>query len=209
MINMQQYPECTSASFCTLDQQLVKVILSKERMRSDYEIVVDGCLMKLPAKYLDVAQFEKAHTKLNEFTLRSRSVRYHSGSLNQREKEAIMKKCLDVELNSQELKELKELQVMEQETITNLYESVLKCVEDEKVKWESCAIETEIERDHEKQKRIKTEQEVFQLKQRVERAEKEGDKNRATIELYENTTKTLFEIIGLLIIDSTVVRVHP
>lgn len=86
LINMQQYPECTSASFCTLDQQLVKVILSKERMRSDYEIVVDGCLMKLPAKYLDVAQFEKAHTKLNEFTLRSRYVRYHSGSLNQREK---------------------------------------------------------------------------------------------------------------------------
>ena len=130
----QQYPECSNTDCCALDKQIAGIVLSKERMKNHHDAVVDGCLMRLPPKFLDIAHFGKAHTKWSEFTVRSRYVRYNFWSLGQKEKEDIMKKCDWNTLTSAELNELNQLGFVGQETIVKMYHIVLERTERENEK---------------------------------------------------------------------------
>ena len=85
LVTAQQYVECTNTDFCTLDTELSKVVFTQEKMEDDYEAVIDGCLMKLPVKYLDIVNYGEPHTKWSEFTIRVRYMRYHTNSLHAKE----------------------------------------------------------------------------------------------------------------------------
>ena len=127
----QQYPECSNPNFCPLDKQLAEIVLSKERMQEHPDAVVDGCLMRLPPKYIEIAHFGEAHTKLSEFAIRVRYVRYHSESLSKKEKEDIMKKCDWNTLMSAELNQLNQLGIVDQGTVMRMYHVALERTERE------------------------------------------------------------------------------
>lgn len=173
LVATQRYPECTNASFCAVDRQLAEIVLSKEQMKEDYKTVVDSCLMKLPAKYLDTAKYGDAHTKWSEFTTRARYLRYHSESLSKKEKDEILKKCDWNTLESEELKELKELGLVEGDTITGIHHDTLECMEGERNYWRTRAINTEKE------------------------AEKRREEDKRTIKRLENTVQGLRTVIRL------------
>ena len=124
-----RYPECSNTDFCALDKQLAEIVLSKERIQEHYDTVVDRCLMRLPPTFLDIAHFGEPHTKLSEFTVRARYVRYHSESLSQKEKEDIVKKCDLNTFMSAELNQLNQLEIVEREKLTALYHTVLERTE--------------------------------------------------------------------------------
>lgn len=78
-----------------MDKALGKAVLTAKNIQDHYETVVDDCLMKLPPKYLDIAEYGMPHTKFSEFSIRTRYVREHEEALTDEEKETILKKCLD------------------------------------------------------------------------------------------------------------------
>ena len=123
-----RYPECSNTDICALDKQLAEIVLSKERMQKHYDTIVDRCLMRLPHTFLDIAHFGEPHTKLSEFTVRARYVRYHSESLSQKEKEDIMKCDLNTFMSA-ELNQLNQLEIVEGEKLTALYHTVLERTE--------------------------------------------------------------------------------
>ena len=131
LVATQHYIECSNTDFCALDSQLAETVLSKERIQEHYDTVVDRCLMRLPPRFLDIAHFGESHTKLSEFTIRARYVRYHSESLSKKEKEEIVKKCDWNTLTSAELNQLNQFDFMDQDTIIRLYHDVLESVETE------------------------------------------------------------------------------
>ena len=180
LMTAQHYPECLNKNVCALERQLAEIVLSKENMQNHYEKVVDRCLMKLPAKYLDIARYGDAHTKWSEFTTCAWYVRYNSESMSKKEKEDIMKKCDWKKLRSEELNELNEFGVVEPGKILTLYQTALAYAEGECNYWYLYAIHVEQER--EKQQ---------------ETIDKKREKYRRQTQKQENIIQGLREIIRL------------
>ena len=128
-----RYPECCDQQLCALDTRLAKIVLTKERICNNYQVVVDECLMALGPRYLEITEYGKPRTRWSEFTLRTRYIRYHK-SLNAQEKERIMR-CNMGSMAKDELDVLEELGVLKPDTVMSLYGSPL--VEAEKSKSES------------------------------------------------------------------------
>lgn len=188
LTNLQQYPECISADYCMLDERLTKVVLQRAINDQDYEIIVDGCLMKLPPKYLDMAKYGDSHTKWSEFTVRTRYIRYHSKTLSQKEKAEILRNCDWTVLRSQELKNLREIGVPEPKSLVLICESLLEFAEKDRDIWKTQATLAEQEKSEWKMRAMAMEKERNKQCERAEKAEKERN------ELREYAKKTAMEL---------------
>lgn len=124
----QNYPECCSAEFCELDMLLAEQVFTKKNLDENHETVVDGCLMKLPPKYLNAVEYGELHGRHSRINMCARYVRYNSQSLNQKEKEEALR-CDEGELKSGELMELQDLGVIKEESLLEMYGSVLRRTE--------------------------------------------------------------------------------
>ena len=131
----QCYSECCGLHGCGLDKSLGKTVLTAQNIQENYSVVVDDCLMRLPPEYLDMTEYGQPHTKFSEFNIRARYVAEHGDALSNEEKETIMKKCDWTKLQSNELRQLKELGFVGQEVIMEAYEKVLETTEQEKDEW--------------------------------------------------------------------------
>ena len=124
----QSYQECCSESTCEMEIALAKVVLTRANICNRFESVVDGCLMKLPQKFLDIAEYGEPHTSYSEFSIRTRFVRF-TDELGRNEKEEIMKKCDWGKLNLNEVRELRSLGIVSQDVIMGVYDRVLETTE--------------------------------------------------------------------------------
>ena len=195
----QQYPECSNTIFCSLDEKLAEIVLSKERIQEHYDTVANGCLMRLPPRFLDIAHFGESHTKWSEFAIRARYVRYHSGSLSQKEKEDIVKKCNWNTFMSAELDQLTQLGFVNQDTIMMAYRTVLERTERERDDWCNRAVDTERERDAQRERADKEESQIRQLKETIEREKEKGRrKEERMIKRFNITVYGFRKIIRLL-----------
>lgn len=134
----RKYSECCNGGICKLDLALARVVFTEKNFREHSESVVIGCLMKLPSKYLDVAEYGKSHSEYSEFSMRARFVKEAVG-LTDSEKREIMKKCDLTKLNGDEIKELRSLGVLQQDELIDLLFVVLKQTEKEKEELEETA----------------------------------------------------------------------
>ena len=57
-----RYEECCNTSTCKLNQDLAKVVLTKDNIMNHYREVVDECLIILPPEYLMMTEFGEPHT---------------------------------------------------------------------------------------------------------------------------------------------------
>ena len=144
---VQHYPEYTNTQLSMFDKQLSEVVFSKERIHDDYETVVDDCLLKLPARYLDCAKYGKPGTKWSEMSVRARYTRYHLDSLSLKEMEEITWRCKWKTLKSKQLMELKELGVLSLDKLASLYDFILRSTETDRDTWKMRAIQTRKEID--------------------------------------------------------------
>ena len=126
----QQYPECCSQNTVELDKALAEVVLTTENITEHFDTVVDKCLMELPAKYLGMAEYGEPHTQFSEFSVRAQYLMVHGDSLSKKEKEMIMEKCDWTRLLSNELRQLKELDVVGQDVMIEVCNQVLENTED-------------------------------------------------------------------------------
>ena len=124
---VEEYQECIGKR---MDEILAFVVFTKKNMMEHYDVVVDDCLMKLPSKYLDMVEYEEGHGEKSEFGVKARFIREHK-ELEKEEKERLMKNCRWDDLNLQKLKELKELDVVEGDSLWNICETLLKRDESE------------------------------------------------------------------------------
>ena len=68
------YDECKSVEAGRLDEALSKIVLSAHNMEEHGNTIIDECLMKLPASYLDRAEF--GFGQESEFHVRMKFVNY-------------------------------------------------------------------------------------------------------------------------------------
>ena len=129
------YEECCDSNTCRLNQELAKVVLTKDNIFNHYREVVDECLMLLPPEYLTMTEFGEPHTKYSEFCLRTKYVRCNK-SMTKEEKRSFIGNCDWSTLNSQELRELKLVDIVDKDALLEAYEKALECSENERDKME-------------------------------------------------------------------------
>ena len=132
LIQMQDYPECFDRTICKLEQSLVSIVLTSKNICENYDAVVNRCLMALPPRYLDVAQFGAQHTQSSEFHVRAQYVKAHMEGMDTEEKQGIMMKCDWTKLESAELRELDELGVVDPRNMLSIFNTVLENTEKER-----------------------------------------------------------------------------
>ena len=142
-----RYKECCGMDKCTLNQDLAKIVLSKENMSQHFREVVDECLMLLPQDFLELAEFSEPHTTCSEFRLRVRYMRDNPSVMTYEEKQAILKHCDLSTLNSDELRELRLLDILDKDQLLRAYEKALEYCEIEKARANDRAEQFEKEKD--------------------------------------------------------------
>ena len=168
----QRYPECRDQNACGLNQALAKVVLTSKNI-CEHSEVVSECLLNLPPEFLDLAEFGDPHTKWSEFNMRVEYLKEHCEVLQQEEKDTIMRKCKLTFLRSEELKQLRRLNLVGKDVMLDMCESVLEHIEKEKSANDVDVSRIIRERD--------------ELKKRAEKAEKERDEERAKSKKEQNT----------------------
>ena len=175
----QRYPECRSQNACDLNQALAKVVLTSKNI-CEHSEVVSECLLNLPPEFLDLAEFGEPHTKWSEFNMRVEYLKGHCEVLQQEEKDTIMRKCKLTFLRSEELKQLRRLNLVGKDVMLDMCESVLERTEQEKGVNDVDVSGVIRERD--------------EFKKRAEKAEKERDEERERNKK-ERNTKTIVKKI--------------
>ena len=180
------YKELSGTNQLTFDKKLAPIVLTKENMKEHYKEVVDECLMVLPPEFLTIAEFGEPHTRLSEFCLRTKYVRYHLKELSMEQKRAMITMCDWSTLNSQELRELRLADIIDKDELLEAHEKALEYgeIENERAtemakrierKMEEKVNELERERDEEMKRAEKAEREKEELRRRAEMAEKEKE----------------------------------
>ena len=171
------YKECCGTSQYSLDQQLAKIVLTKDNMYSHYKEIVDDCLMILPPDYLMLVEFGEPHTMCSKFCLRTRYIRFHSKDMSREEKQSMVVKCDWSTLNSQELRELRQADIVDKDKLLEAYEKALEYCEIEKKQTKKVMKERvkklEKEKEQETTRVKELEKEMEELKRLVEKTEKE------------------------------------
>jgi len=98
-------------------ESLAKIVFTLKNMTKEEVAVVDECLMKLPASYLDYVEYGEEHSTLSEFNLRTKYAREHQKSFKEEERkqlvQQIVSKCDRTKCNNAELRSLDELNQIE------------------------------------------------------------------------------------------------
>ena len=173
------YKEMSDMSQLGLDRKLATIVLTKNNMQEHYKEVVDECLMALPPDYLMIAEFGEPHTRLSEFSLRTKYVRFHTNKLTKEQKQAMVTKCDWSSLNSKELRELRLADIIDKDELLEAHEKALEYreIENERAtamarkferKMEEKVNDLERERDEERKR-------AEDMRKRAEIAEKEKE----------------------------------
>ena len=192
-----EYNECCNTSQISFDKKLVAVVLTKDNMCDHYKETVDDCLMVLPPEYLMLVEYGEPHTRCSEFCLKMKYVRYHSMEMNREEKQALIGNCDWSTLNSQELRELKLVDIIDKDELLEAHEKALLYCEivNEQIietmrktekRMEDMVKELEKEKDKQSQRVKELERETEELKKRVERTEKEKEEKVKQMEMDRN-----------------------
>ena len=168
------YEECCGMNQCTLNRELAKIVLTKENMFQHFREVVDGCLMVLPPEYLTLAEFSQPHSKCSEFCLRARYMRNNPKTMTTEEKEAYLGQCDWSTLNSDELRELRYLDIIDRDHLLEAYEKALEYCEMERTQANERADKVEKEKDERvKQAERERDEKVEQVKKEKEEYQKQ------------------------------------
>ena len=173
------YKEWSNTNQLALDKKLAAIVFTKDNMQEHYKEVVDECLMVLQPEYLMVAEFGEPHTRLSEFCLRTKYVRFHANKLTNEQRQAMIAKCDWSTLNSHELRELRLADIIDKDELLEAHEKALEQreIENEQATEMTRKIERKMEEkvnEIEKEKDEETKK-AEEMRRRAEMAEKEKD----------------------------------
>ena len=121
-----------------LCKEIARTVMREDNVKNHFEMVI-GCLTKLPCCYLDrsIVGYGEAHSEESEFSIRVKYIQCN-GNIDDEVKGEIMKACDVSELNSEELKELEELDILDDEEMVEMYGKALKNKEEEEEERKKC-----------------------------------------------------------------------
>jgi len=107
-----EYDECRRKE-PRIDRVIAHCLFTRDNIVTKYDLIVNQCLLKLPADYLDFVEYGKPHTEYSEFSIRARYVedQRYKPSLTLEEKRSIMEKVRGTELNSEEMRKLHSMMI--------------------------------------------------------------------------------------------------
>lgn len=170
------YKECCGVNHCTLNREIASIVLTKGNMFQHFREVVDNCLMQLPQEYLSFVEYSEPHTMCSEYRLRVRYMRNHSKDTSREEKEAIIGEFDWSTLNSDELKELQLLDIIDKDKLLEAYDKALVYCENESQKEKEKTKKAEMEKDK-TVKRVERERD-----EKVEQARREKEEYQRQFE---------------------------
>jgi len=103
-----EFPESFDGSD-RVSTALAKVVLTLENITMKYDMVVSKCLMCLPIKYLDYAEYGRDHSEFSEFDIRMKYVSSGGCACNRREKIGMIRRIDKSTLNNEELRKMTEV----------------------------------------------------------------------------------------------------
>lgn len=115
-----------------LNIQLSRVVLTRKNLNEGYKEIVDECLMEMPVEYLDIMECGEPHTEYSEFSIRYKFIETHSSQMSKEEQGKVMGKLDMTQLNSQEMRQLRDLGIIDNETMLDMYSQALEQCEDER-----------------------------------------------------------------------------
>ena len=130
-----------------LNIQLCRVVLTKENLSEGYKEIVDECLMELPVEYLDIMEYGKPHTEHSEFSIRKKFIETHSSQMSEEEQAKVMEKLDLTQLNSREMRQLRDLDIIDGEQLLDMYSQALEHCENEREEESERADVAEMEKD--------------------------------------------------------------
>ena len=101
-----------------ISEALAKTLLTRYNMDDKFELIFD-CLMKLPAHYLNFAEYGDGHNERGEVNVRVRYIRYHPG-LDKESKLAVLRECCGKKISAEEIELLKELELLNNEDLIEM-----------------------------------------------------------------------------------------
>ena len=120
------YDECHCDYTNRIDLDLAKVVLKQNNITRYYDLVVDGCLMKLPSYYLDLAEYGEAHSRESEFRVREKYVKRYHSVISKTEQKRIILLCSLETLGFDELTAMQRLDVLTPDELNSFFIRVVK-----------------------------------------------------------------------------------
>ena len=173
-----RYIECCDENGEALNKTLARIVLTKENLFQHYPLVVEKCLMMLPQEYLSLTEYGESHTLCSEFHLKMLYMKEHSKEMNMDEKQALLKNLEWSSLNSQELRYLKEADIIVKDALLEAHEKALERLEIENQKNIGRADRAEAEKEEFKGNAERAKREMEETMTRVEK-ERDEFKKRA------------------------------
>ena len=102
-----KYEECCD-NRCELDRKLAGIVLTEYNMTNYYRDVVTMCLMKLPARMLDMVTYSCLNSRINDFSTRMMYVRVHRSTMSTEERRKIVDKALGRQLTGEDIEKLRQ-----------------------------------------------------------------------------------------------------
>ena len=113
------YEEDFGNSMDVIDS-LAEAVLCRDNMVEHPDIAIDECLLLLPPRFLDVAQYGGCHGETGEFSVRMRYVATHDSALSIEEKREILSHFKAENLGSEEIKRLGDSGILEPSSLMDL-----------------------------------------------------------------------------------------
>ena len=191
------YAECCSSQHTQLDVLLGKAVLTKHNMEAHFEEVVEKCVVDLPVRLLDVAQFGDNHTRCSEFNVRVLFVEHNTKVLTDEEKRGVLGNVGVLALNGAEVDRLRGLGVLTPDELVDVVIGVVKQQDEQlAVKNKEVAVKNkEVEEAHKqttktRQKLTEKERQLAQKDKQLAKAkEQEADKERQLAEVRQQAAQ--------------------
>ena len=71
------HDECHCEGSCEIDLALARVLLTKDNLYSHPDVIIDGCLMNLPPKYLEEVEYDESSEEFNSVRIQLRYAACH------------------------------------------------------------------------------------------------------------------------------------
>ncbi len=139
---------CSAEEGGQVNETLGKFVFSIEQMKTKPHLV-DECLMMIPGKYLDIAEFSGVPpNELNEFLLRRKYVKFNRKKLSKEEKQEILMGCKQGILDDEEVEAIQKEGILSDTEVVELCKRGLKTWKEQ---WREKISEKEKEEERKKQ----------------------------------------------------------
>ena len=175
LLECANFEECCDEACGCLDRKIAALLFTPENIAEHYDQVVDSCLMLLPPKYLECAQFGEAPTQGSRECVIMRYITYNINQLDELDMRRLLEQCDLTAISSRRLLNLHRLLAPMSDVCVEMCCNAVKRLQQELE--QTGVAEQRLNNEYEEAK-----QQIEQYKQRAEKAERENNELQKQLE---------------------------